>query len=105
MRWMKIFNVAALEQAWRRHPQTKAWLQGWLEVAELADWHSLQELRQRFPAADGVRVPSGAIVTVFNVGGRDFRLLTTILYAQQRVYIWQVLTHAEYSKEKWKRQL
>jgi mRNA interferase HigB len=41
---------------------------------------------------------------VFNVKGNEYRLLTTINYRQQQVYVLEVMTHAEYSKQKqWKR--
>jgi mRNA interferase HigB len=40
--------------------------------------------------------------TVFNIGGNKYRLITKIKYARQVIYIRRVLTHPEYSKEKWK---
>jgi len=44
-------------------------------------------------------------MTVFNVGGNKYRLITNIRYEGQQVYIKMVLTHGEYSKDKWKKQL
>ena len=43
------------------------------------------------------------VVTVFNVSGNDYRLLTQIGYKEQLVQVVEVLTHAEYSKDKWKK--
>jgi mRNA-degrading endonuclease HigB of HigAB toxin-antitoxin module len=41
-------------------------------------------------------------LTLFNVKGNDYRLITVIRYQAQRVYTLYVLTHSEYDKEKWK---
>ena len=53
---------------------------------------------QTWPSADIVER-----LTVFNIGGNDFRLIARVEYQRQEVYIRAVLTHAEYSKEDWKR--
>jgi mRNA interferase HigB len=58
-----------------------------------------------FPHADAVRVASDHEVTVFNVGGNKFRLVTAIHYSAQRVYVLRLMTHAEYSRDSWKETL
>jgi len=75
----------------------------WLQEAERATWQSIEEVRQTQSSADGVRIASGTIVTVFNIGGNKYRLLVLISYAAGAVRVLEVLTHAEYDKEKWKR--
>ncbi len=52
--------------------------------------------------ADGVSLKSGVVVTIFNLKGNEYRLLTFIHCAAQRIVIMDVLTHAEYDKGKWK---
>jgi mRNA interferase HigB len=42
---------------------------------------------------------------VFNVCGNDFRLIVAIHYNRGIVYTLRFLTHAEYSKDKWKKEL
>ncbi|MGA9055800.1 MAG: type II toxin-antitoxin system HigB family toxin [Terriglobia bacterium] len=39
--------------------------------------------------------------TVLNIGGNKFRLIATIKYKWQVVYIRQILTHAEYDEGVW----
>jgi len=56
------------------------------------------ELRQTFASADYV---DG--LTVFNVGGNKYRLIAAIHYNRHKVYIRNVLTHADYDREAWKR--
>ena len=58
-----------------------------------------------FASADGVRAGSGLIVTVFNVRGNEYRLLTSVHFVQQQVYVLDVLTHEEYSRDRWKDRL
>jgi mRNA interferase HigB len=55
-------------------------------------------LHQTFPSADLVER-----LTVFNIAGNKFRLITRVEYQRQEIYIRNVLTHAEYDKEDWKR--
>jgi mRNA interferase HigB len=52
-----------------------------------------------------VTVGSGNIVTVFNICGNKYRLIAAIHFNRQRVYVLQLLRHAEYSREFWKEQL
>ena len=54
------------------------------------------ELRAVFPAADRV----GELV-VFNIGGNKHRLITSIHFNRNKVYVREVLTHQEYDKGAW----
>ncbi len=58
-----------------------------------------------FPHADQVKVRSGKVVTIFNVCGNDFRLITAIHYDRQKVFVLNFLAHAEYSRDNWKNRL
>jgi mRNA interferase HigB len=71
-------------------------------VAEAAEWRSIDDVRRDFPTADGVRVRSGRVATVFNVRGNRFRLITAIHYDREVVYVMRFYTHAEYSRGRWK---
>ncbi|MHC5775739.1 type II toxin-antitoxin system HigB family toxin [Nostoc sp.] len=55
------------------------------------------ELRSVFPSADLV----GDLI-VFNIGGNKYRLITSIHFNRQKVYIRDILTHSEYDKDQWK---
>lgn len=62
-----------------------------------AGWTNFAQLKADLPATD--YVPP---FTVFNVKGNKYRLVTVIDYAEQVVVVRNVLTHATYSKGKWK---
>jgi mRNA interferase HigB len=79
------------------HSDVADQLDSWYRVAKSAEWDNLVSVRQTYPAADAV-----GNFTVFNIKGNDYRLITSIVYATQRIYIKYVLTHSEYDREKWK---
>jgi mRNA interferase HigB len=102
---MELVNVAAIIRTNRKFPAARKPLEEWAQTMRAATWSNLQELRRVYPSADGVTVRSGGTITVFNIGGNKYRLLTGIFYQAQRVYIIDVLSHAEYSKGRWRDRL
>ena len=87
----------------KKHPDARAWVLRWIAAVESADLQSIDDLRADYPSADGVKLSSDLVVTIFNVKGNEYRLLTYVNYAAQLVQVLDLLTHAEYDKEQWKR--
>ncbi len=85
-----------------QYPDAAESLAAWLKNAAEAAWGSLAELRQTYPHADPVEVASGRTVIIFNIRGNRYRLVTAIHYNRQIVYTLRFMTHAEYSKNRWK---
>ena len=90
--------MRALKTFWDAHASAEMPLRAWYQVASRATWRSLDDVRRTYPSADLVER-----LTVFNIGGNNFRLITRVEYQRQEIYIRYVLTHAEYDKEDWKR--
>ena len=66
----------------------------------------MEDVRKTYSHADGVTVAKHdrtRVYTLFNIGGNDFRLITEIFYDDQTILIRDVLTHAVYDKERWKK--
>jgi mRNA interferase HigB len=99
---MTVLNLAVVARFVRKHRDAEAWLRAWVETASRASWQSLRDVRAIYPHADGVPLKGGRVVTVFNVSGNKYRLLTLISYRAQVIDVIDLLTHAEYSREKWK---
>ena len=57
---------------------------------------------ESFRSADPVSLSDEKTVTVFNISGNQYRLITAIHYNTRRVYVLLFMTHAEYSKDRWK---
>lgn len=99
---MRLIKRTTLRDFALRHPQARGPLETWMRLALAARWTSLAEARRTFPHADQVRVRSGRNVTIFNIAGNKFRLVTAIHYDRQRIFILNFLTHADYDKNHWK---
>lgn len=95
---MHVISRKSLLEATQRHAELASPLDVWYRIAKKANWKNLTDVRRQLPAADGV-----AKFTVFSIKGNAYRLVTEINYRTGRVFVRSVLTHAEYSKEGWKR--
>jgi mRNA interferase HigB len=93
-----IISRKKLLQAAAEHSDLGPSLDAWYRVAKRARWQSLEDVRVTFPSADGVGQH-----TVFNIKGNHYRVITEINYRSGRVFIREVLTHAEYNKGGWRR--
>jgi mRNA interferase HigB len=71
-------------------------------IVSRVSWQSIVDVRRTYPHADSVTAASGNTVTIFNIGGNNFRLVAAIHYNTQRIFIRDFLTHAEYDKQTWK---
>lgn len=99
---MTLIGQDILVAVARRDPPLRGWLTVWAATVEQVAWRSIVDVRATYPTADGVTLGSGTVVTVFNVRGNRFRLLTWVDYESQLVEVLDVLTHAEYDRDLWK---
>jgi mRNA interferase HigB len=102
---MRIIKEAFLVAAGQKHPPAARHLDVWRKVVRQAVWRNLVELRQTYPETDAVRVRSGRTVLVFNVRRNDYRLIAAVHFNRQIIYTLRLMTHAEYSKDRWKESL
>jgi len=93
----RVITKKRLHDSATHYPDAREALQIWLLGITSIEAHNLTELRTRFPSADLV-----GRLTVFNVGGNKYRLITRVEYQRGEVYIRGFLTHAEYNKGVWK---
>jgi mRNA interferase HigB len=94
---MNTIKYKAIKDFVPGHPDAKPSLDRWYKIARKAKWKSLTEVRETFPHADLV-----GELTVFNIGGNNYRLITYINYQYETIYIKAILTHDEYDQGKWK---
>jgi mRNA interferase HigB len=86
---VRVISRRAIQEFVSVHAEALEPLDHWYRVARRAAWRSLVEVRLDFPHADGV-----GKYTVFNIAGNKVRLIVTIKYQWQVVYIRHILTHA-----------
>ncbi len=94
---MHIISRKALRIFWADHPDSQAPLLRWHRIVKRSTFRSFAELRASFPSADMV----GDLV-VFNIGGNKYRLVASIHFDRNKVYVRHVLNHAEYNRGAWK---
>ncbi len=106
---MEILNQPLLDRFVRKHRDAAPWIERWINTVQEADWGLIDDVREVYPSADGVRVKKSAsvivVVTVFNVKGNTYRLLTLINYELGLVRVVDCLTHPEYDRDTWKDRL
>ncbi len=94
---MHIITRKRLLEFGKEHPASEKPLDRWYRIIKESEYNSFAELRKTFPNSDQV-----GRLTVFNIGGNKYRLITYIVYSAKRIYIRHILTHPEYDKRKWK---
>jgi len=98
---MRVISKARLKAFWEkpgRHDAEGA-LKAWhTHVSHrTVAWHSWGDVKAEFGSAS---LAGNCIV--FNIGGNKYRLVTRILYPSQKVFILKVMTHSEYTEDRWK---
>ena len=99
---MRIVKEQFLRDKADQYPKAARYLAAWTRIVRSAAWRGLVDVRASYPGADLVRVGSGKRVLVFNVCGNDYRLIVAMHFDRQMAYTLRFLTHAEYSRERWK---
>ena len=94
---MEIIRRDRLVEFVQKHPNTRASLNRWHDLVQERNFRSFVELRSVFPHVSQV-----GKLTIFNIAGNNVRLIVSMRYDEQRIYIRDVLTHAAYDKGKWR---
>jgi mRNA interferase HigB len=102
---VRIIKEAFLVTAGRSHPPAARHLDVWRRTVKAATWRNLVDVRRSYPDTDAVKVRSGRQILVFNIRRNDYRLIAAAHFNRQIVYTLRFLTHAEYSKNRWKETL
>lgn len=95
---MHVISYRCLREYARSHNDCRDSLDSCYKIASKANWSNLIEVQSVFSTAEAV-----GNFTVFNIKGNKYRLIVSIDYQRQLIYVKYVLTHAEYDKEAWKK--
>lgn len=88
---MHVISLKMLRVFWQKHPEAENVLREWHSVVEHAEFKDFTHIREFFNSAD--YVPP---LTVFDVGGNNYRVVVIVRYRFKKVFVQKVLTHREY---------
>jgi mRNA interferase HigB len=89
---MRVIAIKSLREFWIRHPDAEQSLKAWFDEASKAGWKTPQDIKRRFATASFLANRR----VVFNIKGNDYRLVVSVAYQFEAIYIKFVGTHAEY---------
>lgn len=89
---MTVLGEAVFTEFAAKHAPSRNALKRFLKLVRMNTWPHFAALKQTLPATDYV---NGKLI--FNIGGNKYRLVASIDFDEQTLYVEQVLTHVEYS--------
>ncbi len=93
---MHVISQKRIWEAKMMYPDAVSALDGWYRIIKVNDFNNYAELKCTFNSVDKINNKF-----VFNLGGNKYRLITTIHFNRQKVYVRDVLRHKEYDKGNW----
>ena len=111
---MRIISRSKLRTFWQENgtqARAKHSLERWYDVVKLQAWLNPAQVKRTFGKnIDFVQSDNGSDLAVFNIHANHYRLIAAIHYVaafprKGRVYVLRIMTHADYDKEVWKREL
>jgi len=94
---MRVITEKRIWEAKDRWPHSATALDAWYRLIKVCRPSDFAAMKAIFPATDKV-----GPFHVFDIGGNKIRLIASVNYSAQRLYIKHVLDHREYDKGKWK---
>ncbi|MBA2648145.1 MAG: type II toxin-antitoxin system HigB family toxin [Legionella sp.] len=94
---MHIITRRRITEAKALYPHGVSALAGWLKIVEENTFKNFAELKATFNSIDKV-----GDLYVFDLGGNKLRLIASIHFNRQKLYIRHILTHQKYDKSTWK---
>jgi mRNA interferase HigB len=89
---MRIVAVKFLRSFWEERPNAKQPLKSWVDEARKAAWAQPSEIEEQYRSASILKNRR----VVFNIKGNDYRLVVSVAYQCQAVYVKFIGTHKEY---------
>ena len=95
---VRVISRRALREFADLYRDAETPLDDWYRIAKRTWWTSLVDVRRTYPRADAV-----GDFTIFNIGGNQYRLATSINYRTGKIFVRHVMTDEEYSKQDWRK--
>jgi mRNA interferase HigB len=89
---MRLVSVRALRVFWSQFPDSEQHLKAWADEIKRAAWTQPSEIKEKYRSASILKNRRVA----FNIKGNDYRLVVSIAYRFQAVYVKFIGTHEQY---------
>ncbi len=89
---VNIVAVKFLRAFWEKYPDAEQPLKSWVDEAKKATWSQPSEIKEQYRSASILKNRR----VVFNIKGNDYRLVVSVAYHYQAVYVKFIGTHKEY---------
>lgn len=97
---MRVISKKGLEAKIARHTECARQVRAWYSVVRKLRWSCLDDVRKHFQSADQV----GPLL-IFNLRGNRFGLIVRVSWQTERLFVKELLTHAEYDRKEWRQWL
>lgn len=101
---MRIISEARLREYWQGSRKDEPSLRYWRKITKSAEWDKPNDIKKTF-SKTSIYKGKTRLVYIFDVGGNKVRVICSINFTTKIVYILFVLSHNEYSKDRWKEPL
>lgn len=91
---MHIVAVKFLRAFWEKYPDADQLLKSWVDEAKKASWVQPAQIKEQYRSASILKTRR----VVFNIKGNDYRLVVSVAYHFQAVYVKFIGTHREYDE-------
>jgi mRNA interferase HigB len=111
---MRVISRSKLKKFWQENQtqaRARSSLELWYDLVKRQAWLNPAQVKLMFGKnVDFVQSSRGSDLAVFNIHANHYRLIAAIHYLADRpikgrVYVLRILSHAQYDKEAWKREL
>lgn len=89
---MQIVAVRFLRAFWEKNPDAEQPLKSWVDEAKKASWSQLAQIKEQYRSASILKNKR----VVFNIKGNGYRLVVSVAYHYQAVYVKFIGTHKQY---------
>lgn len=96
---MRIISRRPINAFTEKHPDSARALDHWYRIISKSRFESFMDLEKTFGNSVDVVVKG----YVFDICNNQYRLAASIHFNAQTVFIREIMTHAEYSKNHWKK--
>lgn len=91
---MNIVAVKFLRAFWDKYPDAAQQLKSWVDEARKASWAQPTDIKAQYRNASILKNRR----VVFNIKGNDYRLVVSVAYQYQAIYVKFIGTHKDYDE-------